>query len=129
MTPEPIFWTPNPAAQPGPEGLPAQVDRVRTPVVTAPLPSAMRPAEPPGRAAAAQAQPQALSNLLASLQAATQKGLNRCGHLSLHAWYAHYKTIPISCLTAFPVEVSMWSASNARVCRCFGIGRVGEGSM
>ena len=92
MTPEPIFWTPNPAAQPGPEGPPAQGDRMRTPVVSAPLPSAMRPAEPPGSAAAAQAQHQVLSNLLASLQAATQKGSNRCGHPSLHVWSACCKT-------------------------------------
>ena len=77
MTPEPIFWTPNLAAQPGPEGLPTEGDRMRTPVVTAPLPSAMRPAEHPGSAAAVQAQHQALSSLLASLQAATQKGSNR----------------------------------------------------
>ncbi len=77
MTQEPIFWTPNPAAQPGPEMAPMEASQMRTPVVTAPLPSAMRPAETLGSAAAVQAQHQALSNLLASLQAATQKGSNR----------------------------------------------------
>jgi len=78
MTPEPIFWTPNLAAQPGLETAPMEVDRMGTPVVSAPLPSAMRTLEPPGSAAAVQAQHTALSNLLASLQAATQKGSNRC---------------------------------------------------
>ena len=79
MTPEPIFWTPNLVAQPGPEGPPAEGDGVRTPMLSAALPagSGMRTAEVPGSAAAVQAQHQALSSLLTSLQAATQKGSNR----------------------------------------------------
>lgn len=78
MTPEPIFWTPNPAAQPGPEEAGPRGSSFGTPVASAPLPSAMRTLEPPGSAAALQAQHHALSGLLASLQASTQKGSNRC---------------------------------------------------
>ena len=81
MTPEPIFWTPNLAAQPGPEEPPAEGHGVRTPMLSAALPAggSLRTAEVPGSAAAVQAQHQALSSLLASLQAATQKGSNRWG--------------------------------------------------
>ena len=78
MTPEPIFWTPNPAAQLGPEEAGPRGSSFGTPVASAPLPSAVRTLEPPGSAAALQAQHHALSGLLASLQASTQKGSNRC---------------------------------------------------
>lgn len=78
MTPEPIFWTPNPAAQLGPDEAGPRGSSFGTPVASAPLPSAMRTLEPPGSAAALQAQHHALSGLLASLQASTQKGSNRC---------------------------------------------------
>ena len=79
MTPEPIFWTPNLAAQPGLEGSLAEGNGVRTPMLSATLPSGsgMRTAEVLGSAAAVQAQHQALSSLLTSLQAATQKGSSR----------------------------------------------------
>ena len=79
LTPEPIFWTPNLAAQLGMEGPTAEGYGFRMPMLSATLPSggSMRTAEVPDSAAAVQAQHQALSSLLASLQAATQKGSNR----------------------------------------------------
>lgn len=97
MTPEPIFWTPNLAAQPAPEAAPLEGNGIRTPVMSATLPSgsAMRTLEVPGSAAAVQAQAHALGNLLASLQAATQKGSNRCNKHPSSAW--PYQTGCTSC--------------------------------
>lgn len=104
MTPEPIFWTPNPAAQPGQEGPPVEITQMRTPIVTTPLPSALRPADTLGSAAVVQAQHQALSNLLASLQAATQKGSNRYSHSSLHLWLPNCKQVKIICMTPWSLH-------------------------
>ena len=94
-----------------------EVDCLGTPVVNAPPPSAMRPAEPAGSAAAVQAQHQALSSLLASLQAATQKGSNRCGpHPPYNAVPAlnpkHYMTVSFPCMPALSRAAFASSSNN-----------------